>query len=334
MEKLNQRQKEDFVRTNGIKISELDKNDFKIVGEKITESENLSSKPYNYWKTVGTMLIKSPVFVIAVLCIIAIIIAMFVVAPIGTDLVPLIGSASRPTSTPAAPSLEHPFGLGLVGQDFLYLIWAGTRTTLLFSLLITSIEVVVGVLIGLVWGYFRKSDIFFIQITNFLSLIPMLIFILFILSLFQTRGYWILILAVSIQIWIGMAATTRLQVMLVKNTDYNTASTFLGSNSGKIIFRNIMPRILPIIVQNASLAIPSAIGLDATLTYLGFGYIDPNNTKQTSLGAILTSVLDGTQFEVYPHLIIFPLVMITLISVLFYLVGRVFADSLDPKSHR
>jgi len=334
MEKLNQRQKEDFVRTNGIKISELDKSNFKIVGEKITESENLSSKPYNYWKTVGTMLIKSPVFVIAVIIIIAIIISMFTIAPIGMDLVPLIGTEGRPGIGPAHPTWAYPFGLGLLGQNYLYYIWAGTRTTLLFALLITSIEVVVGLLVGLVWGYFRKSDIFFIQITNFLNLIPMIIFILFVLSLFQTRGYWILVFAVSIQIWIGMAATTRLQVMLVKNTDYNTASTFLGSNSGKIIFRNIMPRILPVIVQNASLAIPSAIGLDATLTFLGFGYIDANNTKETSLGFILTSVLEGTQFEVYPHLIIIPLVMITLISVLFYIVGRVFADSLDPKSHR
>jgi oligopeptide transport system permease protein len=131
-----------------------------------------------------------------------------------------------------------------------------------------------------------------------------------------------------------MASITRIQVMLVKNTDYNTASIFLGSSPSKIIVRNIMPRILPVIAQQASLAIPSAIGLDATLTFLGFGYVDAADTHQSSLGLILSRVLDGTEYQQYPSLIIFPVIMITLISLLFYLVGKVFSDSLDPKNHR
>jgi len=331
MPKLDQRQLDDFQRRYGIAFNDVQKKEFKRVGAHSSESEQLASKPYSYWKSVGMLLLKSPVFMISLVFIIGIIIAMFAIAPPGTELIPLQSGIG---SGPAAPTWAHPFGLGLQGEDFALSIWSGTRTTLLFALLITLIQVVVGVFLGSIWGYFKKTDIWFIQLTNFLNLIPFMILILFVLFIFNSRNYWVLVFAISLQIWITMAATVRIQVILVKNTDYNTASIFLGSRPGRIIMRNILPRILPVIAQTASLGIPSAIGLDATLTFLGFGYIDPSNTKQTSLGLILTRVLNGTEYQDYPHLIIFPVLMITLISLLFYLLGKVFADSLDPKSHR
>jgi len=92
-----------------------------------------------------------------------------------------------------------------------------------------------------------------------------------------------------------MASTIRVQIILVKNTDYNTASMALGSSSQKIIRRNILPKILPVIVQTGTFAIPNAISLDATLSFLGFGYINLADRKKTSLGTIINNVMAGSQ---------------------------------------
>ena len=81
--------------------------------------------------------------------------------------------------------------------------------------------------------------------------------------------------------------------MLVKNTDYNIASKTLGSSSGRIIRKNIMPKILPVIVQAGIFAIPNAISIDATLTFLGFGFVD--GFKRTSLGKVLNNVMAASE---------------------------------------
>ncbi|PPJ44277.1 ABC transporter permease, partial [Rhizobium sp. KAs_5_22] len=67
-----------------------------------------------------------------------------------------------------------------------------------------------------------------------------------------------MVLGISIQAWIGIAATVRVQIILVKNTDYNTASISMGSSSGRIIRKNIMPKILPVIIQAGTFAVPGA----------------------------------------------------------------------------
>lgn len=234
---------------------------------------------------------------------------------------------------PSTPSWDHVFGTGLYGQDYWVEIWAGMQTTLLFAFLITIIQLIIGITLGSIWGYFRKSDIFFVQLTNFLQIVPSLIMILFIIFLLGP-GYWPVVLGITLQSWITMAATIRIQIMLVKNTDYNTASETLGSSSGKIITKNILPRILPVIVQTGTFAIPTAISLDATLSFLGFGYVNAADRTKTSLGTIINNVMAGSEWQEYPYLIIIPVVLITAVSVIFFLAGKVFADSLDPKNHR
>lgn len=331
MSKLDQQQIKNFDDNHDVKYDDLDKDLFVVAGEETAENERLSSKPYSYWKSVAKLLFKSKVFLVCLVLLITFIVLMFVV-PAGKIVNPIVSDAPGHGS-PAAPSTRYVFGLGLQGEDYWIQIWAGMKTTLLFAFLITVIQLVLGIVLGSIWGYYRKSDLFFIQITNLLSIVPSLIMLLFVIFLLKP-GYWPVILGVSIQAWITMASTIRVQIILVKNTDYNTASMALGSSSQKIIRRNILPKILPVIVQTGTFAIPNAISLDATLSFLGFGYINLADRKKTSLGTIINNVMAGSQWQEYPHLIILPVVLITAVSVIFFLVGKVFADSLDPKNHR
>ncbi|WP_036268834.1 oligopeptide ABC transporter permease OppC [Mesoplasma seiffertii] len=329
--------KEKFAKENHINFDEIDSSLFTVVGAQSSESEHLASKPYSYWKSVGKLLFKSPTFLIAIAILITFII-LAVVVPWGLEATPLekpnLIDPSNPivgSSRPHAPTWQYWFGLGVEGEDLWVKMWAGMRTTLLFAFILATIQLAIGIFIGSIWGYFKKTDIFFVQLTNILTLVPQLILLLFVIFVIKP-GYWPVILGVSIQAWIAIATTVRVQIMLVKNTDYNTASISLGSSSGRIIQKNIMPKILPVIIQSGTFAIPNAISIDASLTFLGFGFIE--GRKETSLGQILNEVMAGTLWQNFPHLIIIPLVLTTTVSIIFFVVAKVFADSLDPKNHR
>ncbi|PPE05774.1 oligopeptide ABC transporter permease OppC [Williamsoniiplasma lucivorax] len=321
---------------NDVDINKIDPALFKVVGAKSTESEVLKSKPYSYWKSVFKLLVKSPSFIVAMTILIVFII-LAIAVPWGKDATPLIkpnidGITGEHTSgKPHLPTWEFLFGLGVQGEDLWLKMWAGMRTTLAFAFVIAFIQIFVGILIGSIWGYFRKTDIFFIQLTNLLTLVPSLILLLFVVFMMKV-GLAAIIIGVSIQAWIAIASTVRVQIILVKNTDYNTASVSLGSGSRRIITKNIMPKILPVIIQAGTFAVPNAISIDATLSFLGFGFTD--GVKTTSLGKILNEIMAKSTWEVYPHLIIIPLVLTTTVSIIFFVVAKVFADSLDPKNHR
>lgn len=313
-------------RIEELNITNLNPNLFQIIGTAEEDNEALQSQPYSYWRAVSKLLITNWGFVVSMILLLLIVL-LAIIVPWGQQAIPV----ERPGASPAAPTPQYIFGLGLQGQDFWIEIWAGMRTTLLLALVLTLIQLAVGVLLGSVWGYFQATDLFFVQLTNFLSLVPQLILLLFIIFVFNV-GFWPIVLGVSLQAWIAIASTVRVQVKLVKYRDYNIASVALGSRPNRILRKNILPKILPVIVQAGIFAIPNAISVDATLTFLNFGYVD--GLKRTSLGKILNNVMSTTDWQVYPHLIIIPIILISLISIIFFVVAKIFADSLDPRNHR
>ncbi|AVN58708.1 oligopeptide ABC transporter permease OppC [Mesoplasma florum] len=318
--------KEKFERENRVIFEEIDSALFEVIEQKSGDSERLNSKPYSYWKSVGKLLVTSPTFMISILVLIVVLLLAFIV--------PEVNHYQNTASTigkPALPTWEHIFGVGMNGEDLFTRVWAGARTTLLFAFLIAAIQLTVGVILGSIWGYFRKSDLIFIQVASIITIVPQFILLLLMVFLFKSNGYWVIVFAISIQAWIGIAQMVRVQIMLVKNTDYNTASISLGSNSYRIINKNIMPKILPVIVQTAAFAIPTAISIEASLAYLSFDFIPKG---QTSLGQILNQVMNETKWQIYPNLLLAPMGVIMTVSVVFFLAARVFADSLDPKNHR
>ncbi|MDQ0567758.1 oligopeptide ABC transporter permease OppC [Mycoplasma yeatsii] len=319
-------QHQSFEFKNGISLNEIDQELFTHVGFQEKGLESIATKPYSYWKAVGKILLKSKAFIICI-SILALLIIMSIIIPWNKEAVPLQGRGPGLK----APDATNWFGLGKQGEDYWVEIWLGLRTTLAFSLVVVIIQLAIGIFTGLIWGYFRKLDILFYQVTALILIAPQLIMIILIISILGT-GFWPMVLAVIIQAWIGPALNIRAAVLLVRNSDYNVASVTLGSSSGKIIRKNIFPKILPILIQVAVFAIPTAISIEATISYLGQGFVD--GQKITSLGKILELAISGTEWQVFPHLLLIPVAFISSISLLFFIVLKVFADSLDPKNHR
>ncbi|AGR41460.1 ABC transporter permease [Spiroplasma taiwanense] len=257
---------------------------------------------------------------------------MVLACSIALDEVPV--PVDRPNNSPAKPNADEWFGLGKLGESLWNKMWIGTRTTLLFTLIIASIQILIGIFIGSIWGFYTKLDILFIEIVRFLNMIPSLILWLIIIFVFGgNSSFGILVFAISLTSWISLASIIRVQIILVKNAEYNIASKVLGTKGPKIIRKNILPKILPIIIQVSTFAIPTAIALDSLLSFYNFGFVK-NPLTETSLGVILNEVIADGTWQAYPYLLIIPICFIGGISLLFFFVGKVFADSLDPKLHR
>ncbi|ARU91411.1 oligopeptide ABC transporter permease [Spiroplasma clarkii] len=316
-----------------IDINQLDKSMFEIVGTNIEAAERISTKPYSYWKSVFLRILKNPTFIIS-FTLLVVVVAMACSIGIGAYAVPVDSSFLNRNQ---APSAEHWFGTGGFGEDLWTKVWIGTRTTLLFTLIVASIQICLGIIIGSIWGFYSRLDIMFIEITRFITLIPSLILWLVVIFLFGgNKSIAVITFAISITSWVGLASLIRVQIMLTKNTEYNIASKVLGTPGHKIIRKNIMPKILPIIIQTSSFAIPNAIAIDSLLAYYGFGFIAATSNKEASLGSILNELLSNTDWQTpgQRHLFVVPIAMVAGISLIFFLAGKVFADSLDPKTHR
>ena len=226
------------------------------------------------------------------------------------------------------PSKEYWFGTDAVGHDLWSRIWSGTRTSLLMALIVASINCVVGITIGIMWGYVRKLDAFLTEVYNIMDNIPRTI-ILILMSYILKPGMSTMIISMCIVGWLGMARFIRNQVVMIRDRDYNLASRCLGTNTKKIMFRNLLPYLVSVIMLQTALAIPMVISDEVFLNYCGLGM--PKSVA--SLGGL---VEDGRKVMMSPSLryqLIFPALVVTFITVSFYLIGNAFADASDPRNH-
>jgi len=227
-----------------------------------------------------------------------------------------------------APSEEYWFGTDNVGHDLWARIWAGTRTSLLLAFIVASVNCVVGITVGILWGYVRKLDALLTEVYNIMDNIPRTI-ILILMSYILRPGMVTMIISMCIVGWLGMARFIRNQVVMIRDRDYNLASRCLGTPSGKIMIRNLLPYLVSVIMLQTALAIPMVLSDEVFLTYCGLGM--PKN--KPSLGGL---VEEGRKVMMSPsqrYQLIIPAVVVTFITVSFYLIGNAFADASDPRNH-
>ena len=227
-----------------------------------------------------------------------------------------------------APSAEYWFGTDNVGHDLWSRIWAGTRTSLLLAFIVASVNCVVGITVGILWGYVRKLDAILTEVYNIMDNIPRTI-ILILMSYILRAGMGTMIISMCIVGWLGMARFIRNQVVMIRDRDYNLASRCLGTPTGKIMIRNLLPYLVSVIMLQTALAIPMVLSDEVFLTYCGLGM--PKN--KPSLGGL---VEEGRKVMMSPsqrYQLIIPAVVVTFITVSFYLIGNAFADASDPRNH-
>ncbi len=220
---------------------------------------------------------------------------------------------------------EYWFGTNGNGKDYWAQVWHATRQSILLAVLVSAAQILLGVIIGLIWGYVRKLDRFFTELYNLIDNIPTIIYMTLI-ALMVGKTLWTIGVALVLFGWLATARNVRNLVFMYRDREYNLASRCLGTSLGRVLFRNIFPYLISVIILRLALAIPATIAYETTLTYLGLMDI-----TEPSLGNLLRDARDV--FMNYPYMLIFPAIIVSIITITFYLVGNAFSDASDPRNH-
>ncbi|WP_411677431.1 ABC transporter permease [Caproicibacter sp.] len=312
-------------------ISKLEPRLFSRVEYNQGEAEKVGYSDYSYWRGTLRMFLKDKVAIVT-LCILVVVILFTLLQPLMPGQMDPNLINNDPTTgmqiSNQKPNATFWFGTNSIGQDLWSRLWAGTRTSLFIGLSVALIQTVVGIGMGVLWGYIRMLDFFFTELYNVVSNIPTTI-ILILASYIMRPSVSTIIIAMCITGWLGMARFIRNQVLIIRDRDFNLASRCLGTPTWRLILKNLLPQMVSIITLRMSLAIPGAIGSEVFLTYIGLGL--PVETP--SLGNLVDQ---GRVLMMSPALryqLIFPAVVVSVITVCFYLCGNAFADAADPKNH-
>jgi len=293
------------------------------------KSERITSEPYSYMKSVFRVFIKKPSAWIAMITLFLMLLAILII-PIFAPADFLEYDVSR---RDIAPNDIHLWGTDPVGRDLFFMVWIGAGKSLLLALVNSLIVVIVGTIIGLVWGFFRRLDPIFIEIHNLIINIPSLLIYMLLAYVFSYRFPTMgiearLIVSLTLVGWIGLARLVRNYTLIIINREHNIASKTLGTPPRRIMTKNLLPYLLGIIITETSLIIPGMISSEVTLSYFGLGL--PGSS--ISIGALLD--LGRSNFVLRPYQLLAPAGVLALIIFVFFLMGMAISDALDPKKHR
>lgn len=312
---------------------------FTVVGASEENIEKLSSAPYSYWRETIKQLFKKPLAIVSIIVLI-ILVFFTIFGPMMNSHI-IYGADTELFTSPDGRGLGwnsvNWFGTGSSGLktfknlDLWTCVWVGTRLSLILATVVALINTFFGILIGSLWGYFRKLDPILIELRNFISNIPDLL-LYFLLMQFLKPSFWVIVFLLCMFGWMGLAGFIRNQIIIIRNRDYNIASITLGSSSKSMILHNLLPYLISVIVTVVSTAIPSAISSEVGLAFFGLSFSYSNG--DITLGQLLTDVTNTGVWQENFNQLLVPLIVLVPLTVAFFYLGLVLADATDPKNHR
>jgi len=170
-----------------------------------------------------------------------------------------------------SPSLEFPVGTTHLGYDLFSQLILATRTTVIIGAVSGVISILIGANIGLISGYYGgKLDELLMRFTDILYGMPFLPFIIVLVALFGRKLEFV-ILAIVLIIWRTSARVIRAQTIAIKQRQFITAARARGAGDLRIIYRHILPNVLPLVLLYTSFNIAWSIITEASASFLGFG---------------------------------------------------------------
>lgn len=297
---------------------------FKYANRKVEEYHLNTENVYSYWQETFKKFFRSKMATVLFVGVISLLLfTIFYTLFSKTD--PYAKSKMiRDWNQP--PSAAHWFGTDQLGRDIFARTWYGVKTSLLLSLTVGCIDMFFGVLAGLFWGYVRKADRFMTELYNIISNIPRTI-ILILLSYLLSPGFSTIVLGLCMTGWISVARFIRNKVFTIRDAEYNIASRSLGTKTRTIMFKNILPFLVSIIILETAITVPYTIGSEVFLGYIGLGL--PQST--ISLGTMVQAGISS--FQAYPSQLMYPTLILSFITVSFYLLGNKLSDVSEPKNY-
>ena len=213
------------------------------------------------------------------------------------------------------------FGTDIYGRDLFSRIILGTRVSLSIGLMAVFISNIIGILLGLVSGYYGgTTDKVIVWIINVFWSIPTLLLVIA-LSLALGKGFWQIYIAIGLSIWVDVARLVRGKVISEKNKDYIFASKVLGYNDIKILLNNILPNIIsPILIFSAA-NFASSILLESGLSFLGIGSQPPTPSWGYMIKENYQYIIFGNSY-----LIVIPSIFLISLVLSFYYLSNYFAS--------
>jgi len=290
--------------------------------------------PSTYWKDVFRRFSRNKVAIVSLIVII--LIALF--AFVGPYFSPYNYAQQIRGSERLSPCFAHPFGTDALGRDMLVRVMIGTRLSLTIGVFCAAIVLLVGSIYGAISGYYGgMTDNIMMRIADVIYSLPtVLVIIILQISLDQPlrelfpnsrlgTSVISIFIAFALVYWVDMARMVRSQVLLLKQNEYVTAAKAMGASDTRIISRHLIPNSIATITVSALFQVPTAIFLEAFLSFLGLGPSAP----MASLGSLASSALSGIQS--YPYQLFFPALFICLLVLAFNQFGDGLRDAIDPR---
>lgn len=324
---LTQQLQDDLTPEETEKLTEAD---FAVVGSSDDAAEQTGYSGYSYWRSTLQVFWKNRLARFLLIALAALVVFTLIqpFLPGQRPSAQIYDFEDGSVMRNVAPNGEFWFGTNSVGQDLWSRIWAGTRVSLLLALIVAVSDCIIGITVGVLWGYVRKLDALLTEAYNIIDNIPRTI-ILILVSYIMKPGMLTMVVSMCVVGWLGMARFIRNQIVMIRDRDYNLASRCLGTPTRKIILKNLLPYLVSVIMLQTALAIPSVISDEVFLTYCGLG-------MPKAIASLGNLVEDGRKVMMSPTLryqLIFPALVVSFITIAFYLIGSAFADASDPRNH-
>lgn len=225
------------------------------------------------------------------------------------------------------PCRAHWFGTDELGRDVLSRTLYGSRVSLLVAVSVVGLSLSVGLIFGLIAGFYEGwADLFInIYLTNAFLALPGILLAVAVVA-FMGPSLPNLIFALALAGWVNYARLVRGQVLAVKEREFVQAARSLGASDLRLMLRHILPNIIQPVLVQAAIGMAGAVLAEATLSFLGLGVQPPTATWGAMLNDARSHLFES------PYLVFFPAIAVALCVLAFNLVGDGLRDYLDPRT--
>lgn len=273
------------------------------------------------WKSFFKSCWKNVNFMIGIIMLLSVVF----VAVFAEQVAPYAYDEGNPLEKFSPPSAEHLLGTDYMGRDQLSRIIYGARITLKVALLGGSIQLALGVIVGLFCGFYGgivdRIMLFFADLTWCVPGTVMALAVVTVLGTNLTNA----IIAIAMVNWASMARTVRAKTMSLKNMAFIETGVAFGESNLSLMFRYILPNIVPALIVMVSMALPGTIMSTTTLSFLGVGSQPPSPDWGLMVSDGIKYITKAPWLAFYPGLAL----VYTVLS--FTILGEGLRDLLDPR---
>ncbi|MDG1351894.1 MAG: ABC transporter permease [Sulfitobacter sp.] len=230
----------------------------------------------------------------------------------------------------------HPFGTDQLGRDIFAQMIYGGRVSMAVGWSAMILSLLIGTTVGVASGYFKRADFLLMRLTDLVLSLPILPLVLLAVTLFRQpltsffgspeKGMFVLIVSViALTSWMQTARIVRGDILALKEREFILAARSIGSTSGKIIRRHLLPNVFSPIMVSATLGLATAIITESALSFLGVGF--PSDFP--TWGKLLSDAVD--RMQEYPERVMLPGILISMTVLSVNYLGDGLRDALDPR---